>query len=468
MKKQDLKTLVILFCGILYVCTGLTVWKCGSSTVLATAALLLGTLDVLFAGISYRQLMQCVEKAIAGMIPAVLILLCVGMMVGCWMASGTIPYLMYLGFRFLRPDIFLPVVCLLCTVMSVVAGTSWGTMATIGIAAMTVSEGLGVPAYLTASAVVVGAFFGDTLSPMSDSTVIVCSVTKVPLLQGIRQSMLSTVPAYIISMIYYIIRGKALLENSIGSTLFDEMFLTLENTFSLSALLLLPLLAVIVLLIMKKPVMPVFICGTAAGILLAVLVQGQSFSSVLEILNSGYNADTSSELLDKMLSRGGFSSMYSTLGLLIAAAAFSGTLQAAGVTDIVLKIAMRFASGPRTMQLYVLFVHGIFFMITGAYYVSYPLVGSTCRDLFDKYRVDRRVLSRLLLDTGTGISPLIGWSTTGAYTAATLGVSALAFGPHAIMCWLTVIFSILLILTGVGILKGSDPDAGKSEEVVDL
>ena len=157
-----------------------------------------------------------------------------------------------------------------------------------------------------------------------------------------------------------------------------------------------------------------------------------------------------------MLNRGGFTSMLSTIGLLIAAGIFGAPLRTAGVVDVLLAFVERIAKTSRSMLLGVLILHAVFFTITGSYYVSYPVVGGMVKDLYPEYHLDRKNLMRTMLDTGTGLAPMVSWSTTGSYTATTLGVSNLAFAPFAPMLWLSIVFSVICAVTGIGTAKAKE------------
>ena len=220
--------------------------------------------------------------------------------------------------------------------------------------------------------------------------------------------------------------------------------------------MLLPVLVVVVLILMKKPTIPTFIAGIAAGAVMAMLCQGVSLHDILTVMYSGFSADTGSDVVNSMLNRGGFTSMLSTIGLLIAAGIFGAPLRTAGVVDVLLAFVERIAKTSRSMSLGVLILHAVFFTITGAYYVSYPVVGGMVKDLYPEYHLDRKNLMRTMLDTGTGLAPMVSWATTGSYTATTLGVSNLAFAPFAPMLWLSIVFSVIYAVTGIGTAKAKE------------
>ena len=438
---------LMLLVGIAVIIAGLLVMKLNNRIVLALDGVIMCLMAWCF-GIPYAELQQGIKDTVSSMIVAILILLSVGVLVGVWMASGTVPVMIYYGMKVLTPGLFLPVVCILCTLMSTMAGTSWGTLATVGVA-----QGLGVPLPAAAGAVCTGAFFGDKVSPLSDSPVITATVCDVPLLEGIRHALLSTGPAYLISLVFFFIYGLRYADGTVGGEVYEDILSTVSGSFWLSPVLLIPVVVVVALILLKKPTIPTFVAGIAAGALLAMVCQGMGLKDILTVMYSGYSVDSGSEVVNSMLNRGGFTSMLSTLGLLIAVGIVGAPLRTAGVVDVLLVFVRKIAKTSRSMSLGVLLLHAVFFSITGAYYVSYPVVGGMVKDLYPEYHLDRKNLKRTLLDTGTGLAPMVSWSTTGSYTATTLGVGNLAFLPYAPMLWLSIVFSIIFAVTGIATAK---------------
>ena len=446
------QALAMLVVGIAVIIIGLMVLKLNNRIVLSVDGVIMCFMAWCF-GIPYGELQQGIKDTISSMIVAILILLAVGVLVAVWMAAGTVPVMIYYGMKVLTPGLFLPIVCILCTLMSVMAGTSWGTLATVGIACMGVAQGIGVPLPAAAGAVCVGAFFGDKISPLSDSPVITATVTDVPLMAGIRHALVSTGPAYLISLVFFLIYGLRYSSGTVGGEVYEDILSTVEANFALSPVLLLPVLVVIVLIVMRRPTLPTFVAGIFVGAVLAMLLQHNSLAGILGTMYSGFSMDSGSAVVDSMLNRGGFTSMLSTIGLLMAAGIFGAPLRTAGVVDVLLDFVQRLARNSRSMSLGVLILHTVFFCITGAYYVSYPVVGGMVKDLYPKYGLDKKNLMRGMLDTGTGLAPLIPWSTTGSYTATTLGVSNMAFLPFAPMLWLSIVFSVIYAVTGFATAK---------------
>lgn len=446
------QALLMLVVGIAIIFIGLMVMKLNNRIVLAFDGVVMGTMACCF-GIKYSDIQSGIRDTVASMVVAILILLAVGVLVAVWMAAGTVPVMIYYGMKVLTPGLFLPIVCILCTLMSTMAGTSWGTLATVGVACMGVAQGIGVPLPAAAGAICVGAFFGDKISPLSDSPVITATVSDVPLMDGIKHALVSTGPAYLISLVFFTVYGLRYSSGTVGGEVYEDILNTVSSNFSLNPLLLLPVVVVVVLIMMKKPTLPTFLAGIMVGAVLAVIFQGNSLTGIFTTMYSGFSIDSGSSVVNSMLNRGGFTSMLSTIGLLIAAAIFGAPLRTAGVVDVLLDYVQKLAKDSKTMSLGVLILHALFFSITGAYYVSYPVIGGMVKDLYPKYGLDKKNLMRGMLDTGTGLAPLVPWSTTGSYTATTLGVSNMAFLPFAPMLWLSIVFSVVYAITGIGTAK---------------
>lgn len=446
------QAMLMLAVGIAIIFIGLMVMKLNNRIVLAFDGVVMGFMACCF-GIKYSDIQSGIRDTVASMVVAILILLAVGVLVAVWMAAGTVPVMIYYGMKVLTPGLFLPIVCILCTLMSTMAGTSWGTLATVGIACMGVAQGLGVPLPAAAGAICVGAFFGDKISPLSDSPVITATVSDVPLMDGIKHALISTGPAYLISLVFFTVYGMRYSSGTVGGEVYDDILSTVSSNFSMNPLMLLPVVVVVVLIMMKKPTLPTFIAGIVVGAVLAVLFQGASLTGIFTTMYSGFSIDSGSSVVNSMLNRGGFTSMLSTIGLLIAAAIFGAPLRTAGVVDVLLDYVQKLAKNSKAMSLGVLILHAVFFSITGAYYVSYPVIGGMVKDLYPKYGLDKKNLMRGMLDTGTGLAPLVPWSTTGSYTATTLGVSNMAFLPFAPMLWLSIVFSVIYAVTGIGTAK---------------
>ncbi|MEA4987664.1 MAG: Na+/H+ antiporter NhaC family protein [Anaerovorax sp.] len=457
-----MQALILVLVAVSIIIFGIKVVAAPTAIILLFDGVVIITLSALF-GIKYSDMQADIVKCISSMMIPILIVLSVGMLVGAWMLSGTVPIMIYYGMKIISPSIFLAAACIVCTLMSVMAGTSWGTISTVGVAFMGISAGLNIPLEYTAGAIVVGAIFGDKLSPLSDSTVLAAAVSDIEIFDGVKHTLKSTGPAYLISLIIFIILGMRFKEGFVGGEDYDLIISTLNTNFNLNPILLLPPILVFGLILMKKPTLPVFTVGILAGSILALIFQGVSVTDVALALNKGYTNSCGIEVVDKMLQRGGLSSMLSTVALLIASGVFGAPLRTAGVIDIMMDKITDVAKSPKSMATGILGLHGIFFVITGSYYVTYSVIGPMVKDLFTRYGLSRKNLARILLDTGTGLAPIIPWSVTGVFIANTLGVPTMKFFLYAPMTWLSIVFSLVYILTGFTMVKA---ETNELEEAV--
>ncbi|BDF72300.1 Na+/H+ antiporter NhaC [Oscillospiraceae bacterium] len=432
-----------------------------------TAVLLLAdsalccVLLVLFGG-SYRRVEEEIARSVGNMAVPVVRLLAVGLMIGVWMACGTVPYLIYCGMRFLSPGLFLPAVCLLCTAVSTLAGTSWGTVATVGVACMSIAGGLGLPANLAAGAVVTGALFGDKVSPLSDSTALTASLSGTPLMEGIRHALRSTGPAYLVSLVFFLISGLRFRAGTVGGEGYTLILSTLRARFYLHPVLLLPPALLFLLILLKKPTIPAFAAGIASGCVLAVLLQGVSPSALASYMAAGFKTELEQPVLAQMLHRGGVSSMLPTVGLLLSACVFGAPIRASGAMELLLGVIRRRARSAGALANGVLLLHGLFFTVTGSYYVSAPVVASMTAELFPACGLSPKNLMRILQDTGAGLSALVPWSATGVYIATVLGLgSTLDYFLYAPMLWGSILLSLLMGLSGFGLARLPHRAAGQ-------
>ena len=315
------KAAVLLVVSLVIILGGVIFVKAPSTIVLITAGGAVMTLSVIW-GVKWNDIQDDILQSLKAMFIPILILLAVGMLVGSWIISGTVPLMIYYGLKVLSPSSFLLVAALVCSLMSVMTGTSWGTMSTVGIALMGVSAGLGIPLYYTAGAIVVGAIFGDKLSPLSDSTVLASGVSNVELREHCKYLLWTTIPGYLISLILYAVLGLQFRQGTIEGQSLQLILSTLEKSFNLNPILFLPPVAVLVLIIMKKPTLPVFGVGIVLGAVLAIVFQGAGLKAIAIALNTGYATATKVAIVDKMLMRGGLSSMLGSTALLIGAAVF--------------------------------------------------------------------------------------------------------------------------------------------------
>lgn len=416
--------------------------------------LFLGTVLYLVIALAFRvpwkQIEQSIYDTFRNAIPVLIILLCVGIMVGAWMIGGMIPTMMYYGLRFCTPTTILPVAFVLCAVMSTCTGTSFGSMATMGIAMSGTAVGLGIPLHIVVGAIVSGAFFGDKLSPLSDSTNLAAAQSGVETYSHVGSMLYTTIPATVVCLILYTVLGLQYSGHALQTQAIEDILRALQGSFRISAAALIPALLVIAVSLARVPAIPGMIFCAAFSIVFAMLLQGVSFPEVMAACASGFTADTGSAELDAILSRGGLASMMDTVSLILIASLMGGVIKASGVVDsFVEKILMRFIRGPRSLVGSTMIYSYLINMMTGSQPVAIIMAGTTFREIYDRMNVDRRVLSRSIEDSATIGHAVIPWSLGAAYIIGLFHVG-LGYIPYAYFSFVTPVFSAISAISGIG------------------
>lgn len=441
------KALIIMVASAAVIFIGALVIKSPTVVNLIVAGLVAIFLAMMW-GVKWDDIQNDILDMARRMFPAILILIFVGMLIGAWIASGTVPLLIYWGLKILTPKFFLVIACLTCSIMSLMTGTSWGTVGTIGVAFMGIATGLGVPQSYTAGAVLVGALFGDKLSPMSDTTVLAPAMAGTDVISHIKYMLWTTVPSYLISLIFFFVVGLKFGEGNVETADYQAIVSTLEGTFNLNPILVLPPIVVLFLIFKQKPIIPSFAVGIFLGVVFAMIFQDCALADVLAALNKGYTQTTEVAIVDTMICRGGISSMLSSVAIVIAAAIFGAPLKSAGVIDFAVAKIMKVAKGQKSVLFSSYAFHALLILTIGGYYTTFSMAGPVLQPLYEKYGLDKVNLSRCLEDSGTTFSPLVPWCSNGVYFTSTLGVAYSAYAFTTPMCWLCMVFAFIYIATG--------------------
>ena len=418
----------------------------------------------------YRTKWQTLEDAIIANMrsatPAIIILLLIGAIAGTWMASGIIPTLIYYGLKILHPSIFLPASCIICAVISLLTGSSWTTIATIGVALMGVGRALGFEDGWIAGAIISGAYFGDKISLMSDTTVLASSTVEVPLFTHIKYMLITTTPSLLIALVVFAVVGFSGATATVADTLTIEA--SLQQTFNISPwLLIVPL--VTGLLIAKK--LPAIVTLFASALMAAVamiiaqpdIVQQiaqtdvasalNSFKAVVQVVTTSSSIETHNELLNNLVATRGMSGMMDTIWLIICAMCFGGVMYGSGMLSALSQIFLRLAR--RTVSVVGSTVcSGLFFnLATGDQYISIILTGRLFHQLYDERKLEGRLLSRSVEDSATVTSVLIPWNSCGMTQSTVLGVATLTYMPYCIFNIVSPLMSIIVAAIGYKIYK---------------
>lgn len=376
-------------------------------------------------------------------LPAMIILMGVGMLIGAWIIAGTVPTILYYGFSVFSPSSFLVSVCIICAIISVATGTSWGTVGTVGLAMMGIGMGLGIPAHFTGGAIVSGAFFGDKMSPLSDTTNLTPAAAGIELWDHIRGMLPTTVPAMITALIIYAWIGMGYGAENVDLSSIKAIQSSLDANYNLSVLTLLPALVVIIAAVMKKPAIPTVLSGVVVACLVAFIMQGVGVSDIFNVLQNGFVSETGFDVVDQLLSKGGLMSMTWVVTLTIFALAFVGSIEHYGTLKaIMVKINKMVKSRVGLILTTYASTLGVGTLI-GDVYTTLVLPGRLLKNKYQEMGYKRTTLTRSIEDSGTLLSPLIPWNMGGSFVAATLGIATLTYAPFAFACWLSPLFGLL-------------------------
>ena len=411
-------------------------------------------------GYSWSELQEGVIEKISSSLPALMILWAVGLLIGSWVFSGTIPMIIYYGVDLISPQYLVLTAFVIAAIISTVTGTSWGSAGTVGVAIMGIAQGLDVNLAATAGAVVAGAYFGDKLSPLSDTTNLAPIAAGSELYEHIRHMFYTTIPATIVAIAAYLFFGSA--AASSGANVSESVLALqgqLDKIFHWNIILLLPVLFVLAGSVLKWPTIPVMIIASLFSVLLGIIIQGFSLKNGFISVMTGFNVTMSgvemefSKDITKLLNRGGVSSVNSTTILVICAMGFAGIISKTGMLTKVLHTIMARVKSAAGVIISTICSCLTVAFVTGSSYLSILIPGEMFKDFYKEKNLAAKNLSRTLEDSGTVIVPLIPWSAAGAYMTATLGVPTVEYLPWAILNYMGVVFAIILALTGIGIAK---------------
>ena len=414
---------------------------------------------VMKLGYTYKQTQAFGWKVVMDSMEANFIILIVGTMVAALIASGTVPLIIVAGLKVISPKAFLLTTLLVASFTSLATGTSWGTIGTAGIAMIGIGEALGVPAGMTAGAVISGAAFGDKMSPVSDTTNLAAAITGTPLMTHIKHMTLTTLPAYALTAIIFTVLGFRFDASGYNPEAVNATIDILNSMFNLSIIELLPIVLVIVLLIKKAPPVMALLSGTFSGIFLAIIRQGESIVSLINYVKNGFvlNADLlanvppeSAEYITKLLNRGGMFSMVGTFLIVFTAAAITGMLSESGILGALVRPLTNDCEGSNFKTvLYTLIIGYVTNMVGSSMLLAEIVPGTIMKPIFKKNKLAPQNLSRLLEDSGTLGAWIIPWNSNAIFGATMLGTSVLSFMPFVFLAWLSPLMSLIYAATGI-------------------
>lgn len=434
-------------------------------------------------GYKWEAIEEMMVTGISRAMQAILILAIVGMMVGVWLLSGTIPTMIYYGLKLLSPSIFLIASVLICSITSLATGTSWGTMGTMGLALMGIASGLGMPIGPTAGAILAGAYFGDKLSPLSDTTNLAPAMAGTDVFTHVKYMIKATIVAYAIALIFFGIYGfKHAASSDVDTSQVTELMNGLQDTFNINPILLLPPVVVILAIAFKVPAIPGITLGVIVGAILAPIFQGNvnifvendagalvidhagaTFGDILSVARNGFTCNTGLEALDSLLTTGGLMNMASSILMTIIAMMFGGIMEGTKQLEVIInKITKVVKSGPGLIA-----ATEATCIASNAVmpeqYISILIPGRMYAGAYRKAGIHPKSLSNALESAGTVTSCLIPWNTCGMYIAATLGVTAGTYLPWAVFNYSMPIVTLLMAFIGITVTKMTPEEQAKAD-----
>ena len=422
-------------------------------SLLAVSALcvLIGMVHLHVPWVSFEK---AITKNVASVASALIILLLIGALSGVWMISGVVPTLIYYGLQIIHPDVFLVSTCVICGIVSVMTGSSWTTIATIGIALMGIGRALGFSEGLIAGAIISGAYFGDKVSPLSDTTVMASSSVGVPLFKHIRYMLITTIPSLILTLIAFAVIG--IIIPAVGSHDTTAFMTSLSERFTITPWLLLVPVITGVMIARRVPPLITLFTSTLLAVVFAVIFQQEAlreidpalFKAAMRSVYDSTSLTTDNAILTDLVATRGMTGMMGTIWLIICAMCFGGTMSAGGMVSAISRLFIRMVKG-RTSLVGSTAATGLMLnLAVGDQYLCILLSGNMFKDTYDRQKYERRLLSRTIEDSVTVTSVLVPWNTCGMTQSTVLGVSTFAYLPYCFFNLLSPVMSVVVAAIG--------------------
>lgn len=414
------------------------------------------------AGYKWNDIQDGIIDGIKMSMQAILILMIVGMLIGVWILAGVVPTMIYYGLKILSPGIFLVATCLICAIVSLATGSSWTTAGTVGVALIGVGMGLGMPMPMVAGAIISGAYFGDKMSPLSDTTNLAPAMAGADLFDHVKHMIKTTGPSLVIALILYGIIGARYAGKELDIAGINQLLEGLADQFAINPLLFIPPLVVILMVVFKVPAIPGLIGGVVLGSIFAAIFQGAGMGAIIEASHYGFVSETGIAEIDELLTRGGLDSMMWTVSLIMIAMSFGGVLEKTGMLNALLEKVLKVVKSTGSLVLATVLSCFFINLTSGDQYMSLVVPGRMFKDAYAERGLHPKNLSRVLEDAGTLSSPLIPWNTCGAFMLSTLAIHPFAYLPYAFLNLINPLVSIFYGYTGITMEKLPEEEAEKA------
>ena len=416
------------------------------------------------AGYLWDTIQDGMLKGIANALQAIVILLIIGILIGIWILCGVVPTLLYYGLKILSPEIFLPATLVIAAVTSLATGSSWGTTGTIGVALMGIGAGLGFPLPMVAGAVLSGAYFGDKMSPLSDTTNLAPAMAGTDIYTHIRHMTYTSGVAFALTLVINIGLGLFYGGGEENLAAVEEIIATLESNFAVGPWHLIPAILVIACAYRKYPAIPGLVLGVLSAVVLGLIFEGVSYPQLLEASYAGYGSNTGIEAVDSLLSKGGFTSMLYAISIVICAMMFGGIMEETDQLKVIVDRILQYAKSNGSLIVSTVLTCLGANLVLCDQYMAIVMGGRMYAQAYRDRGLHAKNLSRAVEDSATVTANLVPWNSGGAYQAATLGVATLAYLPFAFFCWLSPLVTIFFGLTGWTIAPADKTDERDAAE----
>lgn len=430
--------------------------------------LLIGTavaiLITMLHGYEFSEVEEMMYKGIRHALPAIVIIILVGLVIGSWIGSGVVATMIYYGLQLIDPRYFLAVVIILCGIVALAIGSSWSTMATVGVASMGIGISMGISPGMVAGAVICGSYFGDKMSPLSDTTNLASGLTGVDLFEHIKHMFYTTIPALVISLITFFFIGQRFGGRNFDAKNIKDILATMQDNFLITPWLLLIPIIVIALVVVKVPAIPAICVGIILGFFAQIFLQGGSITEALTALQTGYTIESGNKLVDELFNRGGLESMFYTISLTLVAMTFGGVLEYSGMLTALIAVILKVAKSTGSLIASVIISCIGTNFTCSEQYISIIVPSRMYINTFKDKKLHPKNLSRALEDGGTLTSVFVPWNTCGVFIASTLGVSVVEYAPFAILNYTVPIISIIFGYIGFKIIGLDESESEQADQ----
>ena len=440
----------------------------GSQIALLVASSVAALLSVTICRCKWNTLETAIVDNIRTSASAIIILLLIGAIAGTWMLSGVVPTLMYYGLQIIHPSIFLAVACVICAVVAIVTGSSWTTIATIGVALMGIGEAQGYSEGWVAGAIISGAYFGDKMSALSDTTVLASSTVRVPLFEHIKYMSITTIPSFAIALIVFLV--VSLLHSADVSVQVEVLSHSLKDTFNISAWLLLVPAITMVLIAKRLPALVTLFLSVVMACVAMVVAQPEiistiagdgdfaTFRALMTICSTSTSIDSGNATINELIATSGMQGMLNTIWLVLCAMCFGGVMAGSGMLSALTQLFARFVYRTSSIVASTL-ATGVFSnLLTADQYISIIITGNTFRELYEKRGLEGRLLSRSVEDTATVTSVLVPWNSCGMTQSTVLGVATITYLPYCLFNLISPLMSLFVAMIGYKIYRKSNSE----------